>query len=46
MNELEKLCLPLISYLKENHNPYTEIVIKMDSVEVKQNIDGIPINKG
>lgn len=46
MDELEKISLPLIDYLKNNYNPHTEIVIKMDSVEVKQNVAGIPINKG
>jgi len=43
MNKLETLCQPLVEYLKEKHNPYTEIVITMDSVMVKQCVEGIPV---
>lgn len=42
MDKLEMLCRPLIDYLKEKHDPYTEIVVTMDSVTVKQCIEEIP----
>ena len=45
MDKLETLCQPLVEYLKENHNPYTEIVVTMDSITVKQRTLGIPLKK-
>lgn len=45
MEELEKVCQPLVKYLKDNYDPYTEIAITMDSITVKRDVEGIPVNK-
>ncbi|WP_185967568.1 hypothetical protein [Clostridium sp. HBUAS56010] len=45
MDKLEMLCQPLVEYLKENHNPHTEIVVTMDSIMVKQCAEGIPVKE-
>ena len=42
MEKLEEICKPLIEYIRQNHNPHTEIVVTSDSITVKQNIIGIP----
>lgn len=39
---LEELCKPLIEYIKENYNPHTEVVVTMDGITVKQDIEGLP----
>lgn len=43
MNELKEMCVPLIEYLKSNHNPYIEISITMDAITLKQSVVGIPV---
>lgn len=42
VDNLTKLCSPIVSYLKENYNLHTEIRITSDKIEVKQDILGIP----
>lgn len=42
MNELKELCKPLQDYLIKNHNIHTEIVVEIDRITVKQDIEGIP----
>lgn len=39
---LEELCKPIIEYIKENYNPHTEVVVTMDGITVKQDIEEIP----
>lgn len=39
---LDKLCKPIIEYIKENYNPHTEVVVTMDGITVKQDIEGLP----
>ncbi|MGN1196820.1 MAG: hypothetical protein ACI4TA_04405 [Acetatifactor sp.] len=43
MGELSELCNPLVEFIKENYNPYTEIVVTMDSITVKQKAERIPV---
>lgn len=43
MNRLEQICHPLVEFIKENYNPYTEITVTMDSITVKQNVEGVPL---
>lgn len=45
MNKLERLCQPLVEYLKENYDPYTEVVVTMDFIKVKQCAEGFPVKK-
>lgn len=39
MGELRELCNPLVEFIKENYNPYTEIVVTMDSITVRQKVE-------
>ncbi len=40
---LKKLCQPIIDWLKKNHDPYTQVQVSIDSIEMVQKIMGIPI---
>ncbi|WP_164845544.1 hypothetical protein [Anaerosphaera multitolerans] len=43
MEELEKLCKPLIKYLEDNYHPHTHILISMDDIKLYEIKVGIPI---
>nr|DAW40684.1 MAG TPA: hypothetical protein [Caudoviricetes sp.] len=40
---LKKLCQPIIDWLKKNHNPYTQVQVSIDSIEMVQKTRVIPI---
>lgn len=44
MKELEDLCKPIVKYLKENYDPYVNIIINGSNVRVARDITGIPNN--
>lgn len=44
MAELQKVCEPVVSYLK-NFNPYTSVVITDSSIKIEQTQTFIPINE-
>lgn len=41
-DDLKHLAKPLVKYLKENHHPYTAIVITDERVVVVEDVLGIP----
>lgn len=45
MEELKKLALPLIEFLKKNYNPHTSIVITADYIRIVSDEVGIPIKE-
>ena len=44
IKELEVLCKPIVEYLKENYDPYTNIIISDSNIRVTQDVIGIPNN--
>lgn len=34
MNELKKLCEPIVKYLEKNHNPNYAVIINIDTVKL------------
>lgn len=42
--ELEILCKPIAKYLKENYDPYVNIIITDSNIRVIRDIKGIPHN--
>ena len=42
IKEIAKLCEPLVRYLKENQDPYKEIVISSDFVKMKSEVFSVP----
>jgi hypothetical protein len=44
MKELQKVCDPVIAYLK-NLNPHTSIVITDSSIKIEETQTFIPVNK-
>ena len=45
INELNKLCKPIVEFLKENYDCHTTIIISQDGVKMIQDEIGIPINE-
>ena len=43
VDELAALCQPIVDYIMRIYNPHTEVIVTMDSITVKQSIEGIPI---
>lgn len=43
LEQLLKLCEPLVEYLRQEQNPYTEIVVSMDFVKMKKEELSIPV---
>ena len=43
VEELQKLCEPLIEYIKKNYHPYTEIAVSMDFIKIRSENLSIPI---
>jgi len=42
INEILKLCDPIMQYLDEHYDPYTKVVIDMDGVKVLETGLSIP----
>lgn len=40
---LKKSCQPIIDWLEKNHDPYTQVQVSIDSIEMVQKTMGIPI---
>jgi len=34
INEIEKLCAPILEYLEENYNPHCTIIINSDGIKL------------
>ena len=45
MERLKEICNPLIELIKKEYDPYTEIIVTMDSITVKQKTERIPIKE-
>lgn len=45
IQELQEACKPLIAYLQNNSDPYTEICISQEGIKTKQTVIGIPSEK-
>lgn len=43
MKKLEELCLPIVEWLKKNYDPYTQVQITSDNIEMIQKVIGIPL---
>lgn len=43
IEEIEMLCEPVISYLRNNYDPYYSIVISHDQIKLVRNEIGIPV---
>ena len=42
-DRLEELCKPIVAYLLENKDPYTEVVVTMDFIKIKRDELSIPV---
>lgn len=42
--ELKDLCKPIVNYLKENYDPYVNVIINDSNIRVTRDITGIPHN--
>ena len=40
--ELQRICEPVVQYIRENYDPHTQIVVTDDSVTVMQKKIGVP----
>lgn len=45
IEELEKLCTPLVEYLKKKYDPYCNVIISDHDIKLVSTRIGIPINK-
>jgi len=43
LKEVEKLCIPLVQFLRKNYDPHTEIIVSTDFVKVSQELLGVPV---
>lgn len=43
IKKLENLAKPLVNFLEENSNPYTQIIIDNQNVRLVENVASIPI---
>ncbi len=43
--QLEKLCQPVVDWLKKNHDPHTEVRISEDRIDLVESVIGIPVGK-
>lgn len=41
--QLEKLCKPVVDWLKKNHDPHTEVHITVDHIDLMESVIGIPV---
>ncbi|HID0818173.1 hypothetical protein [Clostridium botulinum] len=45
VEELEKLCTPIVEYLKKSYNPYCNVIISGHDIKLVATRIEIPINK-
>ena len=45
VEELKALCQPVVDWLENNRDPYTQVQITSDNIELVQKIVGIPLKK-
>lgn len=43
--QLEKLCQPVVDWLKKNHDPHTEVRISAEHIELVESVIGIPVER-
>ena len=43
VEELKALCQPIVKWLEKNHDPYTQVQITSDNIELVQKIIGISL---
>jgi len=43
LEELKKLCEPVIEYIDKHHDPHTHVIVSLDSIRVVQDIARTPI---
>lgn len=43
--QLEKLCQPVVDWLKKNHDPHTEVHISEDRIDLVESVIGIPVER-
>ena len=43
IEELKEMCKPVVKWLEEHADPYTEVSVHIDKVEVKNTIKCTPI---
>ena len=43
--QLEKLCQPVVDWLKKNHDPHTEVRISAEHIEWVERVIGIPVER-
>ena len=41
--ELEKLCKPVVEWLKKNHDPHTEVHIPGEPRDLIESVIGLPV---
>lgn len=41
--ELEKLCKPVVDWLKKNNDPHAEVHITVDHIDLMASVIGIPV---
>lgn len=45
IQQLKEICMPIVNYLKENENIYTDVHISMNEIKVTSVKYGIPLYK-
>ena len=43
--QLEKLCQPVVDWLKKNHGPHTEVRISAEHIDLVESVIGIPVER-
>lgn len=43
--QLEKLCQPVVDWLKKNHDPHTEVRISAEHIDLVESVIGIPVGR-
>ena len=46
VEKLKALCQPIVEWLEKNHDPYTQVQITSDNIELVQKTVGIPLKEG
>ena len=41
--QLEKLCQPVVNWLKKNHDPHIEVHITAEHIDLMESMIGIPV---
>ncbi len=45
VEKLKALCQPIVEWLEKNHDPYTQVQITSDNIELVQKTVGIPLKQ-